>query len=435
MSDFNFADLQNNFERRTYYYTSDRDKLARSNPRLLNWIGSIDYSGFTREKCLKYLLAHYQLGDENRILLRLEDWVTKIRDIAFNWTQENFNKLSLEQIQNNHRLILYLAKKQRLKDSEAIQIINTCLIEKITDLESSKFFALNTNLRKYIYFLELTESQYFRSLVVRDRDPNNRLLLLKFFKFEQLTATEIATLQQDKCSLVKKRFIYYRLEQNIPIAKQELITLALDRNKSIREIAAYYLKRDYEVDAYQIYKQRTDLKFYYIADYALQEDLTYFEQGLQIQNKQIKLLCLKAICHIDANYLKQFDLQQLILENNKFRQLIIKYVGTTLSLSELQKYRDILSRSSQGELIYLNLLAKNSYWHFVDRALDLLLNNLTQANLNCIWKIHFAKSTFYQKIDTDLKSTIMIKLDLLKKTHNNQVQKLCQEFEFILQYV
>jgi hypothetical protein len=34
-----------------------------------------------------------------------------------------------------------------------------------------------------------------------------------------------------------------------------------------------------------------------------------------------------------------------------------------------------------------------------------------------------------------LKSTIMIKLNLLKKTHNNQVQKLCQEFEFVLQYV
>lgn len=266
LPELSFADLKHNFDKRTWGFERYQEKLGESNPRLLNWIGSIDYSGYVREKCLKYLINNYQPGDENRILLRLEDWVEEIWVISFQWTTNNFHLLTLEQVNDNHRLILYLAGKERLQVEEAVKVINACLIIKLNYINNKRFEALNSNFRKYLYLLTSPDNQ-IRSYLIKDKDPINRLLLLKF-EPHQLTQLEIEALKQDKCALIKKRFVYYRLKHNIKISKAELIKLALDKNKSVREIAAYYLSKFYKIDVYQLYKQKSDRQFYYIADFA-----------------------------------------------------------------------------------------------------------------------------------------------------------------------
>lgn len=435
LHDLDFADLKDNFQHRTYNFEGYKKRLELSNPRLLNWIGSINYSGYIREQCLQYLIDNYQLGDENRILLRLEDWVDNIYHLALEWTRKNFCKLSLEQLNRNQKLILYLTIKQRLQNSEAIEIINSCLIEKSKNLEPRLFYTLNSNFRKYLYLIAISESSILRSLLSTDKDPTNRLLLLKLFKFYQLTTQEIAFLKQDKCSLVRSRFIYYQIKHNIQPTKQEWKALALDKNQGIREIAAYYLKRDFEIDVYTIYQQRTDDKFYYIADFARPEDIKFFLAGLQHNNKQVKLLCLKAICRIDPNYLKQLNLRQLILENNKFKKVILGSLGSILTLTELETYQQLFLLTSKGELSYLSLLSKKSYWHCLDYALNLLVQNSTEEIINFVWKIYIQKSSFSQAINPELKTKIISKMSYLQNNPNYKVQKLCQELKFIIKYV
>ena len=90
-----FSDIENEFSKRSYSFGYYLKRLWFNNPRLLHWIGSIDYSGYRREKSLKYLINNYTEGDENRILLRLEDWVDKIQKIAREWILSHFNMLSL----------------------------------------------------------------------------------------------------------------------------------------------------------------------------------------------------------------------------------------------------------------------------------------------------------------------------------------------------
>ena len=289
--------------------------LGKSNPRLLHWIGSVDYSGYVREQCLKYLIDNYQLGDENRILLRLEDWVEPIQQLALQWTRNNFCNISLAQINLNYRLILYLDRKQRLGCREAMEIINSCLIEKVRPIEAKEFYKLDSNFRSYLYHLSFWRSRVLRPLLIKDSDPNNRLILINLIGIDKLSEVELESLFYDKCASVKKRLLYARLEQGIEPSQIELIRLALDKNKGVRELAAYYLAKLYRVDVYRIYRQRTDAKFYYIADFAKKEDLNYFLAGIELDNKRIKLLCFKALCQIEPNYAKQFDLEQLILEN------------------------------------------------------------------------------------------------------------------------
>ena len=427
-----FDDLQHNFKKRTRNFARYRAILGESNPRLLHWIGSVDYSGYVREQSLKYLISNYQLGDENRILLRLEDWVEPIQQLALNWTKNNFHKLSLAQIEHNHRLILYLVRKDRLDSREAMRIINSCLIEKVRPIKAKEFYKLNSNFRHYLYKLTLTRSHFLRPLLIKDPDPNNRLILIDLIGIDKLTIDEVESLSHDKCALVKKRLLYARLKHGIEPSQTELTRLALDKNRGVREIAAYYLAKLYSVDVEQIYRQRTDEKFYYIADFAKPEDLNHFIVGMNSDSKRIKLLCFKALCHIDPNYAQQFNLKQLILENNKFRQLIIRRVLPTLPLSEIQNYQSFLSTTVKGTSIYLKLLSKKSYWHFIDYCLELIISNPTSDNIDYILQIFARQNDVYQKLPTELKSTIAFKIFSLEQLEDKRLQEFARQLKFTI---
>ena len=215
-----FGDLQHNFKKRTWNFARYRAMLGESNPRLLHWIGSVDYSGYVREECLKCLISNYQPGDENRILLRLEDWVEPIPQLALDWTRNNFHKLSLTQIERNHRLILYLARKDRQDSREAMQrslggfpherhstqrvqspfgtlaqravqeaiaLINHNLTEKVKSVETQEFYKFDSNFRSYLYQLTLRRSPVLRPLLIKDSDPNNRLILIDLIGIDRLT--------------------------------------------------------------------------------------------------------------------------------------------------------------------------------------------------------------------------------------------------------
>jgi hypothetical protein len=120
---FTIESLWNDFELRTYDYAYLSPKWESTNPRLLNWIGSVDRSGYTREKCLNYLITHFTAGDENRILLRLSDWVPNIQESARNWILANFDSLPFDSIRANSLLILYLSRRQKLQTDTAISFL------------------------------------------------------------------------------------------------------------------------------------------------------------------------------------------------------------------------------------------------------------------------------------------------------------------------
>ena len=434
--ELNFDDLKNSFDKRTLGYEKYQTELGESNPRLLNWIGSIDYSGYIREKCLKYLIDNYQSGDENRILLRLEDWVEPVQQLALNWTKNNFYRLLLVEINDNYQLILYLTRKHRLVRGEAINIVNSCLLEKAESVPRQEFYSLNSKLRRYLYELAITQSTTLRSLVVRDKDPNNRMLLIKKFAVDELHSSEYDRLSNDKSALIKKRFLYYQIKHQHQPSQQQLIRLALDKNKGVREIAGYYLGKYYHENIYQLYKSQNDEKFYFIADFTKKEDLDYFFTGITSGNKQVKILCLRAICQINPDYLQQFDIEKMIVENNQFRQLIFTYYLPNLPLAELKKYQNILMSQSKGIGAYLKYLYRRSYWDFIDLALNLIINHADQPILDIIKQFLSSKSIErYQKPSMELKAKITTKLNHLQNYGSSEFQFYCDQIKLEMKHL
>jgi hypothetical protein len=429
--DLDFAELENNFDKRTFSFHWYEKRLGRKNPRLLNWIGSVDYSGYVREKCLRYLIANYESGDENRILLRLGDWVPEIQEIATRWTKASFPELTIEQIDANHRLILFLSRKKRLSDSEGIQTINRCLLEKVEKLHRNEFYALNANLRRYLYLLGVPGNARLRQLMLDDNEPFNRLLILRLFDFDELTNEEIETLKRDRSTLVKRHFVRLRIDNNVKPSQQELTDFALDQHKGIRETARYYLREYYGIDAYDLYKQRKDDKFYYIADYAKKEDIDYFLEGTRSGDKGVRYLCLKAVCNIDSEYLRGLDLKQLILVNRKFRDLLSQHLPLILSLSELKEYRDTLSQATpNGTLVYLNMVFRKSYWHFIDLCLSLIIDDASEKNINFLRHRIYSKTYVYGKLPLALKASITNEIDTLRNVEHYRLQELLTRIEF-----
>ena len=407
--------LWNNFDKRTWHYERLKSTLQQNDPRLLNWIGSIDYSGHTRERCLKYLISNFVPGDENRILLRLADWVPQVRNHAREWVFNNFETLPFDAIMKNDLLILYLSRKEQLSSGSALQHINAFLLTKAGSLGKKEFLDLHPSFRRYLFILSLNNNQVLRKWLLEDKDPFNRLLLLNHPACQELMPEEIASLKKDKSVYVRRRYFYLLIEKGIQPSQQVLTEFVFDRNPGLREIGRFYLKKYYGVDAYELYKTKHNDYFYYIADFAKKEDIEYFINGLQSNNKEIRLICLKALSIADSQELKKLNFQAIHLENRKVREIISWHLPQLLSLDELFALRDTFDgTSSSGIIYYLNLIARKSYWQFVDTALSELLSNPTDALFNYIDGVILSKSYIYVNVPEVLRQSILDKLSSLK---------------------
>lgn len=156
---------------------------------------------------------------------------------------------------------------------------------------------------------------------------------------------------------------------------------------------------------------------------------------MQSEDKQTKLLSLKALCNLNPEYVKQFDLKQLLTENNKFRQLIISYVLPILPLTELQEYEDFFLSQPKTKWIYLNLLFKKSCWHCLKLSLDLILEYPTDKNIAFFHKLFYQKTAFYQEISNNLKIVIYDQITRVEKINNSQLKTVCRDIKFILKNV
>jgi hypothetical protein len=430
--EIDFKDIKHNFSKRTYSFKYYQKQLKDTNPRLLHWIGSIDYSGYVRESSLEYLIKNYQTGDENRILLRLEDWVEQIQIIAKKWLIENFNKLSLEQINEQHRVILYLARKKNLSNDHALSIINQHLVSKSSETNDSTFYKLDPKLRKYIYGLEV-ELLKFRNRILNDRDPFNRIILLDRFAYHDLSVDELEKLQKDKSSFVQRKFLYFQLNNQITPSQEYLISLSLNNNKGLRELANFYLNKIYAINSYDLYNKLEDHRRYFIADYAKKEDLDVFLKGFNTKNQRVKTLCFKAICEIDNSIIKSFDIKELLSSNRIIRKLSCVHFPKLFSLAELLKLQPVIVKvSPKGQLTYLNMIYSKSIWQFIDSALQTLIGNSSEEYVKFVLNKYHKKPYIYEKLDVELKESIMKNISILNGNKNHYIESFIKHLKFTI---
>jgi hypothetical protein len=430
---FSFESLWNDLERRTCHYGYVQQTLGRTDPRLLNWIGSIDQSGYTRESCLRALIANFVPGDENRILLRLADWVPQIQLLAREWTIEHIASLPLEAICANQRLLLYLTRKDRLQSDTGLHAIKRDLLERTRSMALSKFFCFTAMFRRFLFSLSLSEDGHLRCWILDDPDPFNRLLLLNKVDFSALTKEEIERLGTDKSVFVRRRFFHTQLDAGFTPSKANLISLALDHNRSLRELGQFYLKKIYQEDAYAIYRAKGGEELFFVADYGHKEDSELFLDGIRSGSRSTQYNCLRALVSTAQERLEELDLAALIAQNRRFRAVLLPVLPQLLSLDAILALRPAFEGNSPcGTASFLRVLEKKSFWAFVDEGLDVLLADAPPVIRQSIVRTIQGRVQIYESPSTRRRESISKKIARLRSDPRKQNEAMTTLLEFML---
>ncbi|NWK57493.1 hypothetical protein HW115_17885 [Verrucomicrobiaceae bacterium N1E253] len=426
--------MWDDFELRTWQYDQVKDTLGKTDKRLLNWIGSIDQSGYTREKCLYELITAYEQGDENRILLRLSDWVSQVRDIARDWVIENFHQLPLESIYSNQRLILYLFRKERLQSDQGVAAIRRDLKKRIRLLKHSQYFEFSPMFRRFLFSLSGNTGGKLRRWVLDDPEPFNRLQLLNNVEIPCLTDDEQGRLASDQSIFVRRRYFYSLVSAGIRPTQGQLGSLAMDRNQSLRLFGQYYLNKFYQADAYSIYKTQDGEVFYFIADYARSEDADHFIEGVRTGSKLTKLNCLRALASCAEERVGELDIRSLLTENRRLRAVIVPLLPRMMSVDQFVELREVFESSSPyGKISFLRILEKQSFWAFVDVGLTELLNDKSEVVRNFIVQSVLGKSAIYESLSASRRQSIQQKIQALRHEDSNNNTRLMDLIEFSME--
>lgn len=433
IGEFSIESLWDDYEKRTWLYEKTQPTHAHADARLLNWIGSIDHSGYIREKCLRELISSFVPGDENRILLRLTDWVPRIQSLAREWTLEFFAKLPFESIHANQRLLLYLSRKHRLMGDPSLLEIKRVLLERAKLLSLSEFLGLSSMFRRFLYSLSLADNGSLRPWILADPDPFNRLLLLTRLGFQSLTKEEIEGLAADKSVFVRRGFFREQLDAGSLPSREYLLALALDSNRSLRELGRFYLKKFYQEDAYAIYRAKCGEERFFIADYGRKEDSELFLEGICTGSRSSQYNCLRAFAATAEERFGELDLASLISQNRKFRAVVIPVLPRVLALDEMVALRPAFEGSSPyGIVSFLRALEKKSFWAFLDVGLDVLLADPPPAVRQSIIRTIRGKVEIWESLSVGLKGSISDKLSKLRNDTRIRNEGLVDLLEFML---
>ena len=431
--EFTFESLWDDYERRTWHYEHAKATLGASNPRLLNWIGSIDQSGYTREKCLKALITSAKPGDENRILLRLQDWVPQVQILARDWVLAHFRRLPLDAICANQRLILYLSRKDRIQDDAGLCEIKRDLLARTREMNPMQFFGLTAMFRRFLFSLSLEDDEHLRPWILDDPEPFNRLLLLSEFEFSEITSDEKLRLQADKSVFVRRRLFQTQIDAGITPERDDLISLSLDPNRSLRERGQYYLKSIYGEDCHSIYRSTEGEEFYFIADYSRPEDAEHFLEGVRSGSRDTQQNCIKALASAAPERLKELEIASLIAQNRRFRSVLVPALPRLLSIDEIVALRTAFEKSSPfGTASFLRVLERKSFWTFVDEGLSLLISDPETALRQSIVRPIQSRVAIYESLPFHLRESISKKIITLRDHGQRQDQGVADLLEFTM---
>ena len=300
-------------------------------------------------------------------------------------------------------------------------------------MSSEQFFAFTAVFRRFLFSLSLEQDGQLRAWMLDDPEPFNRLLLMKKVGFSSLTEREMEKLGSDKSVFVRRRFFYAQLDAGMAPARSDLISLALDPHKILREIGQFYLKEIYKEDAYSIYHTQCGEAFFYIADYARKEDNEHFFEGVISGSRATKYNCLRAVVSQTPERIRELDLVGLLGASRRFRAVLIPVLPRVLSLDEILSLRSAITGSSaRGIISFLRLVEAKSFWTFVDEGLSVLLSTPSPELCEEIVQSISGRVSIPQAPTAECRESITAKLIELRNDPRMSYEEFARLLEFTM---
>lgn len=224
-------------------------------------MGGFHPSGYFREKCLKSL-SNYP-DTLPLLILRMNDWVKEIQELAYHLTLERLKECSFEELVQSAYILMKVRNSKR-RNQVYWDDIETCfkqaLNKYINYFDWQYFFKQEVSVRQAIYRLIIEYAispSLLEKLIDKEKDTFSLSLIIKNMLINICDHEKIKSHFTHRSFYVRKEAYirYYQLVQNTWDGIENAL---LDKSYSIRDYIRYIIKKHTQFDILTFYLEHLD---------------------------------------------------------------------------------------------------------------------------------------------------------------------------------
>lgn len=313
--------------------TFPRDISAR-----LLALSSLNRNGYVRQHAVEVLATMKHPSAIRFLIMRLNDWVKNVREVAASSIQRYFTDEYRKQFIRELDYIEALRNAGRVNLTTEYELILSYILEKKLNNEFYKALTV-TDKARLLYLKKYIERNRVDSQLIAIL-LSDRSFLIRIQALEQLNGLDpseqsrvILELLNDRSSQVRLKTLYYLRDNSIQY-HDAILKLTSDLSASVRDLARYLL-RTYELSFREIYKGRihkNDQKVGSIlglAEVGTTKDIDLLKTFIETENNKAKLACLTGIQKLDLQRAKVFAVKLFQGESNKIRKRCVEILSRT----------------------------------------------------------------------------------------------------------
>lgn len=360
-------------------------------------IASLNCSGYIREQSIIELTATKSPYAIKFIILRLIDWVDKVRYTAQECLKLFFLKENFLEFVRNLTLIEWMLKVER---NDIIKF-NTIIIEYLSNFELSDEIlnVLHSVKEKskclyYRYYFEnVGINKRVLDFVLREKSPTLKYYTLKYINQvdQETKRTFLEYCLKVKLSKVKVKALEI-IEEDIEGFYENILALTSDKSCSVRYTARYLLRKK-NINFRELYRFRISKNkqiegsILGLVETGNELDLTYFMEYINYTSSKVKFACLKAIEKFSFKDSLKLSWDLLFQSKNKFKLKCIEIISKNTSKEDFNKLVEIFkSGNIEQKKTILAIYDKVGGWKVLPELI-MIFNDENLEIQNLGWKL------------------------------------------------
>lgn len=407
-------------------------------------LGTFHGSGYYRQKCME-ALASYE-GTLSFIMLRLNDWVSPIRESAFVLVQKKLESCGICELFEALPMFAKVKDSRRRSDDHMLQIekkVQSILSAQISVTPIDEIHTYDVNIKNAIYRIvsknRILDAHSMKHLLVLEKTGYGKTLLIRgILQHYECDEKQIQQYLQSKSPIIRYYALLYRYEKQDNIWPGIEVML-MDKSRRIRDYVSYLLKKHSDFSILDYYKKKlkekvTSIAILGISEYGNRQEIELIKTFLGADEDHIVAAALQAYGRLAAQegeelYWKYlFDCRQMISARayRMIRKYNIYYGASTLYQAYLEK-----ENTQLGDYL-LKLLLREPSWERLPFVLRLYgKENLPESFKNALQGAVSIRN-MYVRISTKQAQEIC---DILQEKTDTIPEDIRKGIEFDIKHV
>lgn len=375
-------------------------------------MGSFHPSGYFREKCLR-LLSNYP-DSLPLLMLRMNDWVKEIQELAYHLTHERLKECSFKELIQSAYILIKVRNSKRRNQVHWEKIeacYNEALNKYISDFDCQYFFKQEVGVRQAIYRLILENAispSLLKKLMDIEKDTFCLSLIIKNMLTNLYDHEKIKSYFNHRSFYVRKEAYtrYYQLVQNTWDGIENAL---LDKSYSIREYIRYIVKKHSQFDILAFYLEHLDQAeaLLGVGECGNQEHINFLLSKLESPDERVIKASLKSLSNL-MDYQGADIYWKFLLDNrvslSKTAYLAIRKNKVHYGVDVIYQHY-LQSRQEHKKRYLLTLLLEEDSWERLPYLLKLYWYSDTKIQRRIQMKVE--QRNPYKKVSLELKESII----------------------------